>query len=71
MKKYLEKFNRWNAKRKLKKKNEMDLEIVSLIEEYLTDRITKGETYRKPALIEIQNRADECKKMIKFLDEIK
>ena len=70
IKKRLEKFNRWWAKRKLIRLNEKNLRDVSLIEEFLTDRVTKGENYRKNQLVDIQNRVEESKKMINFLKEI-
>ena len=66
-----QKIKRHIAKRVLLKKNSSDLDKAMILEEFFTARVMAGEKYRSQQLIEIQNRVEEAKKMIKFLQEIK
>jgi hypothetical protein len=43
---------------------------LGILENYLTDAVTKGEKIRSNQLIDVQNKLDESKKFLKFLKEI-
>jgi len=58
--------NYWSKKQLIwqQKKN---IASLTILENYLTNAVLKGDETRKPQLIDIQNRLNESQKFLKFL----
>ena len=55
------------AKKQLIWQQKKNIASLTILENYLTNAVLKGDETRKPQLIDIQNRLNESQKFLKFL----
>ena len=65
----IEKILLWWARRQLIWQQKKNIASFTILENYITDSVLKGGRMRNNQLIDIQNKLDESKRFLKFLQK--
>lgn len=70
LKKLIKKYNYWKAKRGLLERYRNEIEVRSIMEQWITKRILEGQEGRRDELIKMQQSVKEAELMVDFLEKL-